>query len=250
MTFTEWATYGVAWMALGMACLAAGLFTRPAAALFTILLVYLALADRLEAFTVSKLGPMLSLALFLSPSGARYGLDAWRKRRRYPDAPVPTHVSGRTIRFLQMFLAVMYSGAGIAKLRGGWLTADVLWSHLHDDYQTGFAWLLIRTFPGWAWQAFQDLTLAFEVGAPLWFALRWTRLPALFVGLAMHAAIGLMFGPVLWFALLMAALLFACYADGTFLLPDPEGKPFAVGHAELRTARYAPASARRVGRNS
>jgi hypothetical protein len=226
------------------------LFTRPAAALFTILLVYLALADRLEAFTVSKLGPMLSLALFLSPSGARYGLDAWRKRRRYPDAPVPTHVSGRTIRFLQMFLAVMYSGAGIAKLRGGWLTADVLWSHLHDDYQTGFAWLLIRTFPGWAWQAFQDLTLAFEVGAPLWFALRWTRLPALFVGLAMHAAIGLMFGPVLWFALLMAALLFACYADGTFLLPDPEGKPFAVGHAELRTARYAPASARRVGRNS
>jgi uncharacterized membrane protein YphA (DoxX/SURF4 family) len=198
-------------------CLAGGLFTRPAAALFTFLLVYVALADRLEAFTVSKLAPMLSLALLISPSGARYGIDAWREARRHPDAPAPTHVSGGVIRFFQLLIVVMYSGAGIAKLRGGWLSSDVLWSHLHDDYQTNVAWLLMRTLPQGAWQGFQILTLVFEVGAPLWFALPWTRRPALFVGLGMHAMIGLMFGPVVWFALLMSVLLIGAFAKRSTL---------------------------------
>ncbi len=198
--------------ALAGILLTSGLFTRPAAGVFTILLVYLALADRLEAFTVSKLAPMLALVLMVSPSGARYGLDAWRRARRGAVAPAPTQVSGGAIRFLQVFLTVMYFGAGVAKLRGGWLSANVLWSHLHSDYQTGFAWLTMRASPDWAWQVLQDLTLVFEVGAPLWFALRWTRPFALFAGLAMHAMIGLMFGPVLWFALLMSTLLVGVYA--------------------------------------
>jgi ABC-type enterobactin transport system permease subunit len=85
-----------------------------------------------------------------------------------------------------------------------WLSQDVLWSHVHDDYQSWLAWRLVRIVPEAGWQALQYLTLAFEVGAPLWFAVRRTRLPARFVGLGMHAMIGLMFGPVVWFALLMA----------------------------------------------
>ena len=115
-------------------CLSAGLLTRFAAGAFAILLAYLALADRLEAFTVSKLGPMIALALWLSPCGARYGVDAWLRRRRHPEAAPPTHVAGGVIRYFQIFLAAMYSGAGIAKLRGDWLSGDVLWSHLHDNY--------------------------------------------------------------------------------------------------------------------
>ena len=205
-----WVIAGVT--ALAGILLAAGLFTRPAAGLFTSLLVYLALADRLEAFTVSKLAPMLALVLLVSPSGARYGLDAWRRARRDLKASSPTHVSGGAIRFLQAFLIVMYFGAGVAKLRGGWLSANVLWSHLHSDYQTDFAWLTMRAFPPGAWQVLQVVTLLFEVGAPLWFSLRWTRRFALFAGLGMHAMIGLMFGPVLWFALLMSTLLIGVYA--------------------------------------
>jgi hypothetical protein len=198
-------------------CLSAGLFARASAGLLAALLAYVALADRLEAFTVSKLAPMLCLVLFFGPSGARYGVDAWRERRRRPEAPRPTHVAGGVIRFVQVFLVVMYSGSGIAKLRGDWLSGDVLWSHLHDDYQTAVAWLLIRAFPAWAWQVLQVATLVFEVGAPLWFALPWTRRPALIAGLAMHAMIGLMFGPVVWFALLMSTLLVACYAPAAWL---------------------------------
>ena len=121
------------------------------------------------------------------------------------------------IRYFQIFLAAMYSGAGIAKLRGDWLSGDVLWSHLHDNYQTAISWLLVRSVPGWAWQALQYLSLTFEVAAPLWFLLPWTRRPAVVVALSMHAMIGLMFGPVIWFALLMSTLLVGCYAPERWL---------------------------------
>jgi hypothetical protein len=168
--------------------LAAGLVTRVAGALFALLLAYLALADRLEAFTVSKLAPVLVLALV-------YG---------------ETDASG-AIRFFQVFLVVMYSGSGIAKLRGDWLTSSVLWSHVHDDYQTAVSYWLVRWLPGGAWRVLQWTTLVFEVGAPLWFGWRRTRMLALVAGLGMHAMIGLMFGPVIWFALLMSSLLVACY---------------------------------------
>ena len=37
-------------------------------------------------------------------------------------------------------------------------------------------------------------------------------------GLGMHALIGLMFGPVIWFALLMSTLLVCCYLPERWLL--------------------------------
>jgi hypothetical protein len=214
---------GVAWglaalLTLAGLALSAGLLTRLSGAVFATLLAYVALADRLEAFTVSKLGLMLALALCLTPSGARYGMDAWLRRRRHPDQPVPTHVSGGVIRFFQVFLAAMYSGAGIAKLRGDWLGGDVLWSHLHDNYQTTVSWLLARTVPAWGWQALQYLSLTFEVAAPVWFLLPWTRKLAVVSALSMHVLIGLMFGPVIWFALLMSTLLIVCYAPERWLV--------------------------------
>ena len=132
-------------------------------------------AARLEAFTVTKLGPVLSLALFLGPCGVRYSVDAWRRGRHRPPPRPPTHVPGGVVRFFQVFLVVMYSGAGIAKLRGDWLSGNVLWSHLHDNYQTSVSWLLGRAVPAWGWQALQYLSLTFEVAAPVWFLLPWTR---------------------------------------------------------------------------
>jgi hypothetical protein len=123
------------------------------------------------------------------------------------------------VRFLQLLVVVLYSGAGIAKVRGDWLHGPVLWTHVHDSYQTGFAYLCIRLFPGWLWSALQWATLVLEVGAPLWLAWRPTRAPALIAALTMHAFIGAMFGPVVWFALLMAALLVAGFAPARLLDP-------------------------------
>jgi hypothetical protein len=183
--------------------------TRPASGMFAALLTYLALADRLEAFTVNKLGAIVAIAIFATPSGARYGLEA---RSRDTDDR-PELVSWGNVRFFQALLMFMYFGSGIAKLRGGWLSdPHVIWSHLHDSYQTSLTYFLARNVPSLGWTLFQYLTLAYEVGAPLWFSLKKTRVPALFVGLGMHAMIGLMFGPVVWFSLLMSALLLGSFA--------------------------------------
>jgi len=226
-----------AWMIVGATTIAGlslmvGCRTRLAGSVFAALIAYLVLADRLEAFTVSKIAPVLSLALALSPCDVRFGVDAWRRRRGgSPSAqPPPDHVTGGTVRFFQVFLVVMYSGSGIAKARGDWLSGQVLWTHLHDNYQTAVGWHVMNALPAGAWRILQDLTLVFEVGAPLWFALPWTRVPALVVGLGMHAMIGLMFGPVVWFALLMSGMLVACYAPRALLVRVLGGRPLGAGH--------------------
>jgi uncharacterized membrane protein YphA (DoxX/SURF4 family) len=214
-----WMAYAIC-AALVMAGLAtaSGFATRIASAVFAGLLVYVALADRLSAFTVSKLAPMIALALCLSPSGTRYSIAAWLARRRDPTAPVIDLVSGGCVRFFQFLLPVFYMSSGICKARGDWLdTPYVLWTHVHDSYQTSISWWLANNLPVAMWPVLQGITLVFEIGAPLWFSNRFTRPYALAWGIAMHAMIGLMFGPVIWFSLLMIVLLVASYAPVRWL---------------------------------
>ncbi|HUJ60802.1 MAG TPA: HTTM domain-containing protein [Kofleriaceae bacterium] len=199
---------------------AAGAFTRWSSGAFCLLCGYVALADRMSAFTVSKIAPVIALALCLSPSGTRWSIDAWRRRRRDPKWRPPTHVSGGCVRFFQIMLPVFYCSSGIQKAYGDWLHYPyVLFTHLHDSYQTPVSWFAANYFPTWSWTVMQAITLVFEALAPIWFALRWTRPYAFVWGLAMHAMIGLMFGPVAWFSLLMMSLLVASYAPATLLDP-------------------------------
>jgi uncharacterized membrane protein YphA (DoxX/SURF4 family) len=211
-----WAV-GAAMVVSGL-MLAAGCFTRWAAAVFFALLLYVALADRLAAFTVSKLGPLLVLALFFSPCGARFSVDAWRAHRREPGRPLPTRVDGGSVRFFQVFLPVFYMSSGICKARGDWLDrGDVLWTHIHDSYQTWVSYALGNALPAWSWPVFQGTVLVFECLAPVLFAVRYTRLPTLGFYVMMHAMIGLMFGPVIFFSWLMISLLVACYLPAPWL---------------------------------
>lgn len=131
---------------------------------------------------------------------------------------------------MQLFLVAMYLGSGIAKLRGDWLGGPVLWTHIHDSYQTAVTYFLVRHAPPWLWGAVQKATLLFEAGSPLWFALPWTRPAAFLAGLLMHLLIGLMFGPVVWFALLMSILLLGCYLPERWLV---------TGFGRLAGARLA-----------
>jgi hypothetical protein len=87
----------------------------------------------------------------------------------------------------------------------------VLWTHLHDTYQTEISYWLARVSPTWIWTPLQIAVLAFELLAPLWFSLKWTRPVALVFGLGMHFMIALMFGPVVWFGFLMMFLLIGTY---------------------------------------
>jgi uncharacterized membrane protein YphA (DoxX/SURF4 family) len=193
---------------------AVGFRTRPSAAVFAGTLVYVALADRLAAFTVSKISPVIMVALALSAAGARFGVDAWLNSRREGEpSQSPTHAPGGAIRFVQLFLPIFYCSSGICKGRGDWFSRwDVLWTHLHDSYQTPVSFFLAENLPAGSWALMQLATIVFEIGAPLWFALASTRSVALLYALAMHALIGLMFGPVIWFSLLMMILNVTAFA--------------------------------------
>jgi hypothetical protein len=214
-------------MVLSGLAVSAGFRARASACVFAATLAYVALADRLAAFTVSKLGPAVMLALAASPCGVRFGVDAWRARRLDPGAPLPREVAGGGPRFFQVLLPAFYCGSGIAKAvdtgsaklaRGDWLKNPlVLWTHVHDSYQTGFSWALADAMPAWAWTAFQAVVLTLELGAPIWFATKRTRPVALALAVGMHAMIGMMFWPVRWFALLMIALWLGAYLPAPWL---------------------------------
>jgi uncharacterized membrane protein YphA (DoxX/SURF4 family) len=196
-----------------------GLKTRWSGLLFTATLIFVALSDHLTSFTVTKIGPVVMLTVVSGPAGSRLGLDAWRRRQQGWKRPKKTRpLEG--VRFLQLFLAVVYCASGIAKARGDWLTYPlVLWTQLHDSYETAVTFALASVLPAWVWTFLQGLVLTFEVFAPLWFALPRTRPFALLIALGMHVMIGLMFGPVVWFALLMITLLVAAYMPDSLLTP-------------------------------
>jgi uncharacterized membrane protein YphA (DoxX/SURF4 family) len=197
---------------------AVGFKTRLSAGAFAVLLAYVAVADRLAAFTVNRIAPMIALTICLSPAGTRFSVDAWLALRRSNEQDTGLRIdeaSGGTVRFLQAFLVVFYTASGVCKARGDWLDHPaVLWTHLHDSYQTGFTLLLANSLPSFLWTVFQAMTLAFECCALAWLVPRRLRPIGVGFALGMHLLIGLMFGPVLWFSLLMMTLVSASY------LPD------------------------------
>jgi hypothetical protein len=199
--------------------LSLGYRTRLAAGCFAVFSGWIAFADRLAAFTVTKLCPILALALFFSPCGARYSIDSWITQRRASDSTRAELVASGGLRFIQVLLPVFYAGSGLCKARGQWLSEPyVLWTHVHDSYQTGFSWALARFMPPVGWTGLQLLVLIMELLAPLWLLWKKTRSTALLLFLGMHTMIGLMFGPVKWFAMLMIALLLGGYLPDRFLL--------------------------------
>jgi hypothetical protein len=199
--------------------LAAGWKARASGVVFAATLAFVAVADRLAAFTVSKLSPVVVLAIALGPSGTRLGVDAWRRRRAGRKRGKKLRPAS-SLQFLKLLPVVIYSSSGIAKIRGDWLKNPlVLWTNIHDTYQTAVTFALASVLPRWAWTASQGLVLTFETLAPLWFALPATRRGAFVFGCGMHVMIGLMFGPVVWFALLMMSLLIGGWAPDEWLAP-------------------------------
>ena len=89
----SWAAWSVALAMVGSGlALSLGFQARRAAWLFAATGAYVALSDRLAAFTVSKLTPVIAVALALSPCGARFGIDAWRARQAAPKRALPREV--------------------------------------------------------------------------------------------------------------------------------------------------------------
>jgi uncharacterized membrane protein YphA (DoxX/SURF4 family) len=216
----SWVAWAIAaLMIVSGISVALGIRTRKASLVFASTLAFVALSDRLAAFTVSKLAPVLMIAVASGAAGTRLGVDAWWKRRTGGKRPKKTRPIG-AVRFAQVLLPVFYNASGLAKARGDWLKVPhLLWTHLHDTYQTPLSFALASVTPGWVWNLLQGSVLTFELLAPIWFGWKSTRTYALVFGLGMHVMIGLLFGPVVWFALLMMALLLAAYLPERWLEP-------------------------------
>jgi len=223
-TFPRGLPPGLAWTLAGLMVVSAiatsaGYRTRWSSLLFAATLFAVGVLDHLSSFTVTKIGPVLMLVVSLSRAGRLLGVDAWRRRARGCKRPRRLRPLP-AVRFLQLFLAVFYCASGIAKAEGDWLRMPlVMWSHLHDSYQTPVAYALASHLPGWLWTVTQGLVLAFETLAPVWFGLARTRNVALAFALSMHVGIALMFGPVVWFAILMIAVLVTAYLPERCFVP-------------------------------
>ena len=200
----------LAWLIAGLMVLsglatAAGWRVRWSAFVFASTLLFVLLADRLASFSVSKLAPVLMLTLALG----------W--------APGDPRLARNALRFIQAMLATIYCASGICKARGDWLSRnDVIWTHLHSSYQTEFAYWIGQTVPEWGFIGLQWAVLIFETGAPLWLFWQPTRSFAVVFAVGMHMAIGLMFGPVIWFSLLMATIAVAGFAPLDRLVTRPK----------------------------
>jgi hypothetical protein len=184
---------------------ALGVRVRISAIVFAAALAWVGLADRLSAFTVTKLAPVIAIGLAASAAGTALTI---RKDR----VPWTELRPAGALRFFQALIVVFYSASGFCKARGDWLKVpDVLFTHLHDSYQTTVSLALASSLPRAAWTIVQGFVLLLELLAPIWFGWKTTRPFALLAAVLMHALIGLMFWPVRWFALLMIVLLVGCF---------------------------------------
>jgi uncharacterized membrane protein YphA (DoxX/SURF4 family) len=216
----DWAAWSVAVVLVASGVFVAlGVRTRVSALVFAATLTFVALSDRLAAFTVSKISPVLMIAVAVGPAGTRLGVDAWLVRRGGGRRPKKRRRIGG-LRFVQLFLPVFYSSSAVAKVMGDWLrTPHLLWTHLHDTYQTTASFWIASVTPGWMFNLLQGSVLVFELGSAIWLGLHRLRPYGFAFGMGMHFFIGIMFGPVVWFSFLMMTLLFGAFAPMSLLAP-------------------------------
>lgn len=173
-------------------------------------LLYVTAADRLAAFSMNKLALVAWLILLLAP---------WPRAR--DSTAEPQLRSAWPLRVLQGTLLLQYFGAGVCKLRGGWLdNPRALWLQVQDVYLTELAAWMIRELPIWAWSLMQHGALAFELLAPLLFCVRRLRPLAFAWGLGMHLMIGLTMHRVGLFSLSVVAY-YLLFVDEQRLLASP-----------------------------
>ena len=178
---------------------------RMASVIVFVGLLYVTTADRLAAFSMNKLALVAWLILLLAPWPDNTQPEPTASPHAAP-GPEPLLRSAWPVRVLQATLLLQYFGAGICKLRGGWLDdPQILWLQVQSLYMTDFAAWTVRVLPEWAWAGLHYSALGFELLAPLLFGIRRLRPLAFVWGLGMHLAIGLMMYRVGLFSLSVVA---------------------------------------------
>ena len=197
-------------------CYAAGFWTAGTSRLAPVIVISYAHRVPAATFGLDQILGFLTLYLAISDCGSFYSLDRrfWRR-----DGPSDGRITRNRLarRLIQVQLCVLYTYAGIAKLKGtAWWEGTAVWRAIANaEYQSlDLTWL--------AW--YPRVTEALTHGTVLWestfWALVWHRRLRPYVlagGVLMHLGIGAFLG--MWtFGLAMIAAYVA------FLDPEPAGE--------------------------
>ena len=120
----------------------------------------------------------------------------------------PVHV-------LQATLVIIYFAAGYTKAyQGDWLKHEhCLWNIVQGYHRTDEAAFLLRHIPVWCWMVMQHSTLVFELGAPVLFAFRYTRLGAAIFGVSLHLGIAILLKRLYFFSFVMISFYWLFLPD-------------------------------------
>ncbi len=165
--------------------------TTPAVLVF---MLYVSQVDPAASYTPNHLFIVTLVVLCAAPRGCYWTVDR---------VPIRS-VSVWPVRILQATLVIAYVGSGLCKLRGDWMSnSHTLRTFALGFYRTDAAAWLLRHLPTEAWTLMQSLSLAFELLAPLLFAVRRFRGLGFVWGVGMHMGIALVMDEFGWFALQM-----------------------------------------------
>ena len=167
----------------------------------------------MATFGLDQIATFLTLYLALAPCGAALSVDALIRRSRGGEPPGPSPRNRLAARLIQVHLCVLYTAAGLAKLKGeAWWDGSAIWKAAANlEYQTAdLTWLAAAEPAG---HLLTHVTVAWELS---FWALVWRprlRPYVLAVGAGMHLGIGAFLG--MWtFGLVMT------FAYAAFLPPE------------------------------
>jgi hypothetical protein len=139
--------------------------------------------------------------LMLSPAGAAWSLDSWRRRRRKvrgTDPERPVTIPPWSVRLMQIQLCLVYLFTGAAKIAeevwhgrwttGDWLNGEAIYWVLNDTALTRWPYCRV-TVPLLVCRLLTWGTLFFEIGFPFFVLFRRLRPWLLLGGLTFHLGI-------------------------------------------------------------
>ncbi len=183
-----------------------GFATRMAAAGLALWCFLVLMTDFAGSFSINRSSILILLVLAASPSGHVLSLDAVLRARRSGGAvppPLAPTISAWPIRTLQWFLLCWYVLAGLFKVSVDWSffrSNDVLYSQLQGWYMNDLSFWVLHHVPRPWLGILQQLSLYFEVFAPIWFLPAWLRPWGMLVGVGMHVSIALLMSGLWYFS--------------------------------------------------
>ena len=177
----------IVWMTAAVLLLL-GLWTRLSAVLTWIVTVQIMHLNPLVGNGGDVVRVIILFHLMLSPCGAAWSVDAWRRGRHTP-AGAGFLVPPWPLRLLFVQMALIYFVNGLYKIVSPqWQEGTILYYVLNDPTWTRVPFAQFPV-PLWILRTSAWIVLVWELGFPLWVMLPWTRKAALAFGILFHCGI-------------------------------------------------------------